>query len=350
MDKGNEGHRIAGLPPNRAVRQTVTTQIAVKPPASPAANPNPSVKREKDAREKYRVACTAARDAVARLQAAKAQVRKDGGKPKPSWDAVLLEIIAGANGLTVFSRTCSPTNPAYALSVKGIAQRTGLSTNTVRAAQRDLEAMGCIITYTPATMIGQGHRTPAQTVALPMSPARRQDVMDRGPAAVDKQGEGATQTAGGRVQPRLHPYEKYEKNLNLKGMSARVRSASHSPAYSVATEHLPTPSKATPPKDMTPERIKAREAIQREIDERRSRPPGYAVKAAHTHDQRGTNGNGNPAGETHTHTMPASTIHTMPAPHKDGAMSWIEDAVEMHREADAMRDRCDALAEIPRGW
>jgi hypothetical protein len=324
------------------VSLTVTTHTEVKPPASPAANPYPSAQREKDAREKYRVACTAARDAVARLQAAKAQVRKDGGKPKPSWDAVLLEIIAGANGLTVFSRTCSPTNPAYALSVKGIAQRTGLSTNTVRAAQRDLEAMGCIVTYTPATMIGQGHRTPAQTVALPMSPARRQDVMERGPAPVDNRGEGATQTAGGRVQPRLHPYEKYEKNLNLKGMTARVRSASHSPAYSVATEHLPTPSKATPPKDMTPERVKAREAIQREIDERRSRPPGYAVKAAHSHDDRRTNGNGNPAGETDQNTPPAI--------HKDGGMSWIEDAFHLDQEGRADRDRCDALAEIPRGW
>ena len=322
---------------------TVTTHTEVKPPASPAANPYPSVQREKDAREKYRVACTAARDAVARLQAAKAQVRKDGGKPKPSWDAVLLEIIAGANGLTVFSRTCSPTNPAYALSVKGIAQRTGLSTNTVRAAQRDLEAMGCIITYTPATMIGQGHRTPAQTVALPMSPARRQDVMDRGPAPVDNTGEGATQTAPGRVQPRLHPYEKYEKNLNPKSVRARQSgSASHSPAHAVATEHLPTPSKATPPKDMTPEKVKAREAIQREIDERRSRPPGYAVKAAHTHDQRGTNGNGNPAGETDQNTTPAI--------HKDGGMSWIEDAFHLDQEGRADRDRCDALAEIPRGW
>ena len=321
----------------------MTTHTEVKPPASPAANPYPSVQREKDAREKYRVACTAARDAVARLQAAKAQVRKDGGKPKPSWDAVLLEIIAGANGLTVFSRTCSPTNPAYALSVKGIAQRTGLSTNTVRAAQRDLEAMGCIITYTPATMIGQGHRTPAQTVALPMSPARRQDVMDRGPAPVDNRGEGAAQTAPGRVQPRLHPYEKYEKNLNPKSVRARQSgSASHSPAHAVATEHLPTPSKATPPKDMTPEKVKAREAIQREIDERRSRPPGYAVKAAHTHDQRGTNGNGNPAGETDQNTPPAI--------HKDGGMSWIEDAFHLDQEGRADRDRCDALAEIPRGW
>ena len=167
----------------------MTTQIAEKPPASPAANPNPSVQREKDAREKYRIACFAARDSVARLQAAKAQVRKDGGKPKPSWDAVLLEIIAGAKGLTVFSRTCSPTNPGYALSVKGIAQRTGLSTNTVRAAQRDLEAMGCIVIYTPATMIGQGHRTPAQTVALPMSPAGSLSGVSAATA------EGATQTA-----------------------------------------------------------------------------------------------------------------------------------------------------------
>ena len=317
----------------------------MKPPASPAANPNPypSVQREKDAREPYRVACTAARDAVARLQAAKAQVRKDGGKPKPSWDAVLLEIIAGANGLTVFSRTCSPTNPAYALSVKGIAQRTGLSTNTVRAAQRDLEAMGCILTYTPATMIGQGHRTPAQTVALPMSPTRRQDVMDSAPASVDNGGEGATQTAPGRVQPRLHPYEKYEKNLNRKSVRASTTgSATHSPAYSMATEHLPTPSRATPPKDMTPEKVKAREAIQREIDERRSRPPGYAVKAAHTHDQRGTNGNGNPAGETDQNTTPAIL--------EPANQSWMEEAFHLDQEGRADRDRCDALAEIPRGW
>ena len=326
------------------------THTAVKPPASPAANPYPSVQREKDAREKYRVACTAARDAVARLQAAKAQVRKDGGKPKPSWDAVLLEIIAGANGLTVFSRTCSPTNPAYALSVKGIAQRTGLSTNTVRAAQRDLEAMGCIITYTPATMIGQGHRTPAQTVALPMSPARRQDVMDRGPAPVDNTGEGATQTAPGRVQPRLHPYEKYEKNLNPKSVRARQSgSASHSPAHAVATEHLPTPSKATPPKDMTPEKVKAREAMQREIDERRSRPPGYAVKAAHSHDDKGTNGNGNghPAGNTNT---TAQAINRTPAIHENADHSWVHDAVEMHHEDATDRDRFDALAGMPRGW
>ena len=329
-DKGNEGHRIAGLPPNRAVRQTVTTQIAVKPPASPAANPNPypSVQREP-----YAVAGHAARDAVKRLRIAEAQVRAEGGKPKPSWSAVLLEIIAGAQGITTYSRTCDR------IPVKAIARWTGLTTNTVRAAMRDLEAMGCIITDTPATMIGQGYRTPGTLVALPMSPTRRQEVA----AIVDNRGEGATQTAPMRVQPRLHPSEKFEKNLKRK--SVRVRqsgSAAHSPAYSVATEHLPTPSKATPPKDMTPEKVKAREAIQREIDERRSRPPGYAVKAAHTHDQRGTNGNGNPAGETDQNTTPAI--------HKDGGMSWIEDAFHLDQVGRADRDRCDALAEIPRGW
>lgn len=314
----------------------MNTQIAVKPPASPAANPNPypSVKREK-----YRIAGTAARDAVARLQNAKAQVRAEGGKPKASWDAVLLEILTGAQGITAYSRTCDR------ISVKAIARWTGLTTNTVRAAMRDLEAMGCILTDTPATMIGQGHRTPSTLVSVPMSPARRQDVMERGPASVDNRGEGATQTAGGRVQSGLHPSEKFEKNLkSIRAASTRrgATQTASSPQRAVATEHLPTPSKATPPKDMTPERIKAREAIQREIDERRSRPPGYAVKAAHTHDDRRTNGNGNPAGETDQNTPPAI--------HKDGGMSWIDDAVEIHREADAMRDRFDALAEIPRGW
>ncbi|MFZ4756517.1 MAG: hypothetical protein ACOYL4_10985, partial [Miltoncostaeaceae bacterium] len=224
----------------------MTTQIAVKPPASPAANPYPSVQREP-----YAVSGHAARDAVKRLRIAEAQVRAEGGKPKPSWSAVLLEIIAGAQGITTYSRTCDR------IPVKAIARWTGLTTNTVRAAMRDLEAMGCIITDTPATMIGQGYRTPGTLVALPMSPARRQEVA----AIVDNRGEGATQTAPMRVQPRLHPSEKYEKNLNRKSLHARGRSATHSPAYSVATEHLPTPSRATPPKDMTPEKVKAREAI-----------------------------------------------------------------------------------------
>ena len=312
----------------------MNTQIAEKPPASPAANPYPSVKRER-----YRIAGTAARDAVARLQNAKAQVRAEGGKPKASWDAVLLEILTGAQGITAYSRTCDR------ISVKAIARWTGLTTNTVRAAMRDLEAMGCILTDTPATMIGQGHRTPSTLVSVPMSPARRQDVMDRGPAPVDNRGEGATQTAGGRVQSRLHPSEKFEKNLkSIRAASTRrgATQTASSPHRAVATEHLPTPSKATPPKDMTPEKVKAREAIQREIDERRSRPPGYAVKAAHTHDQRGTNGNGNPAGET--------VQNTTPAIHKDGGMSWIEDAFHLDQEGRADRDRCDALAEIPRGW
>lgn len=314
----------------------MNTQIAEKPPASPAANPNPypSVKREP-----YRVAGTAARDAVARLQNAKAQVRAEGGKPKASWDAVLLEILTGAQGITAYSRTCDR------ISVKAIARWTGLTTNTVRAAMRDLEAMGCILTATPATMIGQGHRTPPTLVSVPMSPARRQDVMERGPAPVDNRGEGATQTAGGRVQSRLHPPEKFEKNRKRVSAASTREGATQtasSPQRAVATEHLPTPSKATPPKDMTPEKVKAREAIQREIDERRSRPPGYAVKAAHTHDQRGTNGNGNPAGETGQNTTPAI--------HKDGGMSWIEDAFHLDQEGRADRDRCDALAEIPRGW
>ena len=311
----------------------------MKPPASPAANPYPSAQREKDAREKYRVACTAARDAVARLQNAKAQVRAEGGKPKASWDAVLLEILTGAQGITAYSRTCDR------ISVKAIARWTGLTTNTVRAAMRDLEAMGCILTDTPVTMIGQGHQTPSTLVSVPMSPARRQDVMDRGPAPVDNRGEGATQTAGGRVQSRLHPSEKFEKNLkSIRAASTRrgATQTASSPHRAVATEHLPTPSKATPPKDMTPEKVKAREAIQREIDERRSRPPGYAVKAAHSHDDRRTNGNGNPAGETDQNTPPAI--------HKDGGMSWIEDAFHLDQEGRADRDRCDALAEIPRGW
>jgi hypothetical protein len=100
---------------------------------------------------------------------------------------------------------------------------------------------------------------------------------------------------------------------------------------------------------MTPEKVKAREAIQREIDERRSRPPGYAVKAAHSHDDRGTNGNGNghPAGTTNT---TAQAINTPPAIHENAGHSWIEDAGEIHREADADRDRFDALAGMPRGW
>ena len=314
----------------------MTTQIAEKPPASPVANPNPypSVKREP-----YRVAGTAARDAVARLQNAKAQVRAEGGKPKASWDAVLLEILTGAQGITAYSRTCDR------ISVKAIARWTGLTTNTVRAAMRDLEEMGCILTATPATMIGQGHRTPSTLVSVPVSPARRQDVMERGPAPVDNRGEGATQTAGGRVQSRLHPSEKFEKNLkSIRAASTRrgATQTASSPHRAVATEHLPTPSKATPPKDMTPEKVKAREAIQREIDERRSRPPGYAVKAAHSHDDRRTNGNGNPAGETDQNTPPAI--------HKDGGMSWIEDAFHLDQEGRADRDRCDALAEIPRGW
>ena len=319
----------------------MTTQIAEKPPASPAANPNPypSVKREP-----YRVAGTAARDAVARLQNAKAQVRAEGGKPKASWDAVLLEILTGAQGITAYSRTCDR------ISVKAIARWTGLTTNTVRAAMRDLEAMGCILTDTPVTMIGQGHQTPSTLVSVPMSPARRQDVMDRGPAPVDNRGEGATQTAGGRVQSRLHPSEKFEKNLkSIRAASTRrgATQTASSPRRAVATEHLPTPSKATPPKDMTPEKVKAREAMQREIDERRSRPPGYAVKAAHTHDQRGTNGNGNPAGTTNT---TAQAINRTPAIHENADHSWMKDAVEMHHEDHADRDRFDALAGMPRGW
>jgi hypothetical protein len=101
---------------------------------------------------------------------------------------------------------------------------------------------------------------------------------------------------------------------------------------------------------MTPEKVKARAEAQREIDEKRSqKAPGYAVKAAHTHDDRGTNGNGNghPAGDTNT---TAQAINTPPAIHENADHSWIEDAGEIHREADAMRDRFDALAGMPRGW
>jgi len=322
----------------------MNTQIAEKPPASPAANPNPypSVKREK-----YRIAGTAARDAVARLQNAKAQVRAEGGKPKASWDAVLLEILTGAQGITAYSRTCDR------ISVKAIARWTGLTTNTVRAAMRDLEAMGCILTDTPATMIGQGHRTPSTLVSVPMSPARRQDVMERGPASVDNRGEGATQTAGGRVQSGLHPSEKFEKNLkSIRAASTRrgATQTASSPQRAVATEHLPTPSKATPPKDMTPEKVKAREAAQREIDERRSRDTGHSGRRkedSRIDEAGGTNGNGNPAGETNT---TAQARNRTPAIHENADHSWIEDAGEMHQEADAMRDRFDALAGMPRGW
>ena len=155
------------------------------------------------------------------------------------------------------------------------------------------------------------------------------------------------------MQSRLHPSEKFEKNLNPENLRVRQSgSAAHSPAYSVATEHLPTASKATPPKDMTPEKVKAREAIQREIDERRSRLPGLSGRgkeSARSHETGGTNGNGNghPAGTTNT---TAQAINTPPAIHKDGGMSWIEDAFHLDNESRADRDRCDALAEIPRGW
>jgi hypothetical protein len=299
-------------------------------------------------REKYEVAGTAARDAIARLQVCKAHARAEGGKPKASWDAVLLAYVGA---ITSYSRTCDE------VSVKAIARSTGLTANTVRAAMRDLQEMGCIMFDTPTTEEGQGRRTRSTVVSLPMSPERHQQIMEgiaererRNGRRVDNRGEGAIQTAGGRVQSRLHPSEKYEKNLNPKNARARQsRIASHSPAYAVATEHLVIASKAPPPKDMTPEKVKAREAIQREIDERRSRPPGYAVKAAHTHDDRGTNGNGNghPAGDTNT---TAQAINTPPAIHENADHSWIEDAGEIHREADAMRDRFDALAEMPRGW
>lgn len=300
-------------------------------------------------RERYEVAGTAARDAIARLQVCKAHVRAEKGKPKASWDAVLLAYVGA---ITSYSRTCDE------VSVKAIARATGLTTNTVRAAMRDLQEMGCIMFDTPTTEEGQGRRTRSTVVSLPMSPERRQQIMEgitererRNGRRVDNRGEGAIQTAGGRVQPRLHPSEKYEQNLNPKNARARQsRIASHSPAYAVATEHLVIASKAPPPKDMTPEKVKARAEAQREIDEKRSqKAPGYAVKAAHTHDDRGTNGNGNghPAGTTNT---TAQAINRTPAIHENADHSWMHDAVEMHHEDATDRDRFDALAGMPRGW
>lgn len=335
----------------------MNTQIAEKPPASPAANPYPPAMRRAyqetyrggGQREKYEVAGTAARDAIARLQVCKAHVRAEGGKPKASWDAVLLAYVGA---ITSYSRTCDE------VSVKAITRATGLATNTVRAAMRDLQEMGCIMFDTPTVETGQGRRTRSTVVSLPMSPERRQQIMEaraererRNGRHGDNRGEGATQTAGGGVQPRLTPSEKYEKNLKSKSVNARqFGSASHSPAYAVATEHLVIPSKATPPKDMTPEKVKARAEAQREIDEKRAQIPGLSGRgkeSAHSHEAGETNGNGHPAGNTNT---TAQAINRTPAIHENAGHSWIEDAGEMHREADAMRDRFDALAGMPRGW
>lgn len=151
----------------------------------------------------------------------------------------------------------------------------------------------------------------------------------------------------------MTPSEQYEKNQKSMSAASSRRGSTQSassPERAVATEHLPTPSKATPPKDMTPEKVRARAEAQREIEEKRSqKAPGYAVKAAHTHDDRGTNGNGNghPAGTTNT---TAQAINTPPAIHENADHSWVHDAVEMHHEDATDRDRFDALAGMPREW
>ena len=316
----------------------------MKPPASPAANPNPSSRRRTyqgaGKREPYRIAATAGREAMMRLGVACAQMVAEGGRPKASWWPVLAYIIAGEEGITAYSRTCDE------ISIRNMARWTALSRNTVKAAMSDLQAMGIIKYETVGAVKGQALPSQRAIVALPLSPERRQALMESG----DNTGKGSTQTDPGGGQPRLTPSEQYEKNLNPK--SSRTRkfgSASRSTAYAVATEHLPTPSKAPPPKDMTPEKVKARAEAQREIDERRSRPPGYAVKAAHSHDDKGTNGNGNghPAGTTNT---TAQAINRTPAIHENADHSWMKDAVEMHHEDHADRDRFDALAGMPRGW
>ena len=318
----------------------------MKPPASPAANPNPSSRRRTyqgaGKREPYRIAATAGREAMMRLGVACAQMVAEGGRPKASWWPVLAYIIAGEEGITAYSRTCDE------VSIRNMARWTALSRNTVKAAMSDLQAMGIIKYETVGAVKGQAVPSQRAIVALPLSPERRQAVMESG----DNTGEGSTQTDPGGGQPRLTPSEQFEKNLKRVSAGSTRKGSTQtdpSPRRAVAAEHLPTPSKATPPKDMTPEKVKAREAIQREIDERRSRPPGYAVKAAHSHDDKGTNGNGNghPAGNTNT---TAQAINRTPAIHENADHSWVHDAVEMHHEDATDRDRFDALAGMPRGW
>jgi len=276
-----------------------------------------------------------------RLGVACAQMVAEGRKPKPSWWPVLAYIIAGEEGITAYSRTCDE------VSIRNMARWTVLSRNTVKAAMSDLQAMGIIKYETVGAVKGQAVPSQRAIVALPLSPERRQAVMESG----DNTGEGSTQTDPRGGQPRLTPSEQYEKNLNPKSSRSRQsRISSHSPAYAVATEHLVIASKSPPPKDMTPEKVKARAEAQREIEEKRSqKAPGYAVKAAHTHDDRGTNGNGNghPAGTTNT---TAQAINTPPAIHENADHSWVHDAVEMHHEDVTDRDRFDALAGMPRGW
>ena len=267
-----------------------------------------------------------------RLGVACAQSIAEGGRPKASWWPVLAYIIAGEEGITAYSRTCDE------VSIRNMARWTALSRNTVKAAMSDLQAMGIIKYETVGAVKGQALPSQRAIVALPLSPERRQAVMESG----DNTGEGSTQTDPGGGQPRLTPSEQYEKNLNLKTARARQsRIASHSPAYAVATEHLVIASKAPPPKDMTPEKVKARAEAQREIDEK--------VKAAHSPKDGGTNGNGNghPAGTTNTTTQ---AINRTPAIHENADHSWVHDAVEMHHEDATDRDRFDALAGMPRGW
>lgn len=322
---------------------------AVKPPAGRAANQNPNRRSQ---RERYAIAGTAARDAVARLQLASAQVIAGGGKPKPSWAQVLLVILDGPQGITSYSRTSDR------ISIKSLALAACLSPNTVRAALRDLEGMGCITFHTPAATKGQGYRTPGTLIALPMSATRRRDVMGRldNPAMrFPRAGEGATQTAGGRVQPRLHPPEKYEKKkksfLALDGIE-RARgfgSATHSEGYAVASEHLPTPQRTMPPRDMTPEKVKAREALQREIDDRRARNPLGDTPFTVSRGER----------LAPTEKESGETDKPTPATIRENVRtSWMEDAFLLdylersereHRER-SEREHRDELAAPPRGW
>jgi hypothetical protein len=140
----------------------MNTQIAEKPPASPAANPNPNPSSRRRTyqgagkREPYRIAATAGREAMMRLGVACAQMVAEGRKPKPSWWPVLAYIIAGEEGITAYSRTCDE------VSIRNMARWTVLSRNTVKAAMSDLQAMGIIKYETVGAVKGQRRAIPAR--------------------------------------------------------------------------------------------------------------------------------------------------------------------------------------------
>ena len=119
-----------------------------------------------------------------RLGVACAQSIAEGGRPKASWWPVLAYIIAGEEGITAYSRTCDE------VSIRNMARWTALSRNTVKAAMSDLQAMGIIKYETVGAVKGQALPSQRAIVALPLSPERRQAVMESG----DNTGGGSTQT------------------------------------------------------------------------------------------------------------------------------------------------------------